>query len=400
MGELLPYVKDKQADALREKLVMRLEHAPGGPKEWRWLAFCLVQLGYSEKATRRFMDLTRAYKHTLAEDEVFEVFVSLADKARKAPPSASARAGGAGGDLKEKAEEWARQLQASVWSSAAQAPQSALALRHPFVAAAPRGEAREAALEARSVEAAAAAAQRGRRRSAAAAAAGENGGGAAGHGGEDAEEEGSEGGGAAEANTDGSGDLAAHGRGRAGPGPAEAAAAAEGGEGGAAAAPGADGEDGAEGEIVLMRSQPAFEEPDDEHGGMVDGGAAEGLREQLEKLAVGPSGHARARGGKAAARGRGGGSGAVGRRAAAGAAGRRGTASRGDGDATPSSSGEEQSSGGSSSEASSDGSDSDSGAAAAAAAAAAAKAAAARRPAARARNGRRAVVLSDSSEED
>lgn len=23
---------------------MRLEHAPGGPKEWRWLAFCLGQV--------------------------------------------------------------------------------------------------------------------------------------------------------------------------------------------------------------------------------------------------------------------------------------------------------------------------------------------------------------------
>lgn len=37
-------LQDKQADALREKLAMRMEHAPGGPREWRWLAFCLAQV--------------------------------------------------------------------------------------------------------------------------------------------------------------------------------------------------------------------------------------------------------------------------------------------------------------------------------------------------------------------
>jgi hypothetical protein len=37
--------QDKQADALREKMAMRLEHAPGGAREWRWLAFCLGQVG-------------------------------------------------------------------------------------------------------------------------------------------------------------------------------------------------------------------------------------------------------------------------------------------------------------------------------------------------------------------
>jgi hypothetical protein len=40
-----PTPQDRQADALREKLALRMEHAPGGPREWRWLAFCLGQVG-------------------------------------------------------------------------------------------------------------------------------------------------------------------------------------------------------------------------------------------------------------------------------------------------------------------------------------------------------------------
>ncbi|GBF99009.1 hypothetical protein Rsub_11813 [Raphidocelis subcapitata] len=164
MGELLPYVKDRQADALREKLALRMEHAPGGAREWRWLAFCLGQLGYSEKAARRLAEVTRAYKHALGEDEVYCVFKGFADKARKAQggarasaPAASAAAApdgppaprGAGDELRERAEEWARALD----------------------------EARAAALEAKAVEEAAAA------RAAAAAAAAAAGGGTPGGGG-------------------------------------------------------------------------------------------------------------------------------------------------------------------------------------------------------------------------
>lgn len=68
--------QDKQADALREKLAARLEHAPGGPREWRWLAFCLGQLGFSERAARRLAEMTKQYKHALGEDEVRAVGAS------------------------------------------------------------------------------------------------------------------------------------------------------------------------------------------------------------------------------------------------------------------------------------------------------------------------------------
>lgn len=63
-----PLLQDKQADSLRERLVGRL--AAGGPREWRTVAWCIGQLGYSEKGLRRVVELTPAYRHTLGEQQV------------------------------------------------------------------------------------------------------------------------------------------------------------------------------------------------------------------------------------------------------------------------------------------------------------------------------------------
>jgi hypothetical protein len=54
--------QDKQADALRERLVGRLAAVGAGPREWRLVAWCIGQLGYSEKGLRRLMELTAAYR--------------------------------------------------------------------------------------------------------------------------------------------------------------------------------------------------------------------------------------------------------------------------------------------------------------------------------------------------
>jgi hypothetical protein len=62
-----PHTQEKQADALRDKLAVRMEAPGAGPREWRCLAWCIRQLGYSEKGARGLMELTRHYKHALGE---------------------------------------------------------------------------------------------------------------------------------------------------------------------------------------------------------------------------------------------------------------------------------------------------------------------------------------------
>jgi condensin complex subunit 1 len=61
-------LQDKQAESLKERLVGRL--ALGGPREWRTVAWCIGQLGYSEKGMRRIIELTPSYRHALAEQQV------------------------------------------------------------------------------------------------------------------------------------------------------------------------------------------------------------------------------------------------------------------------------------------------------------------------------------------
>lgn len=68
-------LQDKQAESLKERLVGRL--ALGGPREWRTVAWCIGQLGYSEKGMRRIIELTPSYRHALAEQQVGGVRVLL-----------------------------------------------------------------------------------------------------------------------------------------------------------------------------------------------------------------------------------------------------------------------------------------------------------------------------------
>jgi hypothetical protein len=65
---LLLFLQDKQAESLRERLVVRLQL--GGPREWRLVSWCIAQLGYSEKGLKRVMEMTACYRHTLGEQQV------------------------------------------------------------------------------------------------------------------------------------------------------------------------------------------------------------------------------------------------------------------------------------------------------------------------------------------
>eukprot|EP00775_Hariotina_reticulata_P007726 gene7726-7925_t len=67
MGQLLAYVKDKQAESLRERLAARLQG--GGPRDWRLVAWCIGHLGFNEKGLRKLMDLLPCYRHALAEQQ-------------------------------------------------------------------------------------------------------------------------------------------------------------------------------------------------------------------------------------------------------------------------------------------------------------------------------------------
>lgn len=156
---LLGFVaKDKQSEALAEKLLHRLTSAesssatsssssssggggadgPGGVADpttkalWRDVAFCLSQLPLSDKTVRKMAEGVRNYALALADDDVWESFAIMLAKAKKmlasgggggASGSASAGAGAAEGagaapsgaplskaELREVVDVWERSL--------------------------------------------------------------------------------------------------------------------------------------------------------------------------------------------------------------------------------------------------------------------------------------------------
>ncbi|MEW5302114.1 MAG: hypothetical protein WDW36_004924 [Sanguina aurantia] len=108
MQLLLQFIKaDKQTDALREKLCLRFESVLDSVTEWRSLAFCLSELGWSEKGARRQAELFKVYKHALVDEPVYKVFQKLAEHGRKT--------GGKKPDVVELMTEWeAKLLEASL----------------------------------------------------------------------------------------------------------------------------------------------------------------------------------------------------------------------------------------------------------------------------------------------
>ncbi|KAK9839654.1 hypothetical protein WJX81_003584 [Elliptochloris bilobata] len=127
MRTLLGYIgKDRHADALVDKLLARFEGVSRAPL-WRNLAFCLLQLAYSEKGYRKMAEMLKTYRHALADEEVLAVFKALAGKARKlAKQSQELKA-----DMDAFEERLAAQAAEVLEEQAAAAAAAALAGRNP-----------------------------------------------------------------------------------------------------------------------------------------------------------------------------------------------------------------------------------------------------------------------------
>lgn len=82
--QLLGYIKkDRQADALLEKLAGRLAASDSVP-HWHNIAFCLTQLPLSDRGLRKLSDGFAGYKHALVSDgEVQAAFAAVLAKAKK-----------------------------------------------------------------------------------------------------------------------------------------------------------------------------------------------------------------------------------------------------------------------------------------------------------------------------
>lgn len=83
MTFLLKFInKDKQADSLLERLLVRMETACSG-RQQTYLAFCISQLPITEKGVRKMIELIRHYKDALHDSEVREFLLKAAEKAKK-----------------------------------------------------------------------------------------------------------------------------------------------------------------------------------------------------------------------------------------------------------------------------------------------------------------------------
>jgi len=155
---LLGFVsKDKQSEALAEKLLHRLESAEsssssssagsaGGVADeatkalWRDLSYCLSRLPLSEKTVRKLADGVRGYAAALADDDVWESFVDMLARARKLAVGGTSESGGLSkGELREAVDAWENALRearsGSVGEDAALAAAKAVGKRAKRVAA-------------------------------------------------------------------------------------------------------------------------------------------------------------------------------------------------------------------------------------------------------------------------
>ena len=101
--------KDRQAEALVDKLCARLE-AAHKVEQWRDFAFCLSKLANNEPCVRKLAELFKCYKEALGDAEVFKLFRGIAAKARKVAASGS---GSSKTETKELVAEWDKKLAAA-----------------------------------------------------------------------------------------------------------------------------------------------------------------------------------------------------------------------------------------------------------------------------------------------
>ena len=83
MAFLLKFVgKDKQADSLLERLLVRIGLATDLAQK-RNLAFCISQLPITEKGVKKMIEMIKLFKDALYDAEVFEYFKQCLSKAKK-----------------------------------------------------------------------------------------------------------------------------------------------------------------------------------------------------------------------------------------------------------------------------------------------------------------------------
>jgi condensin complex subunit 1 len=80
---LMSYIeKDKQAEGLVEKLCHRFR-GTHELTQWRDIAHCLSVLNYSDRATKKVVELFKCYGDKLADGQVYESFQTIVTKCRK-----------------------------------------------------------------------------------------------------------------------------------------------------------------------------------------------------------------------------------------------------------------------------------------------------------------------------
>jgi condensin complex subunit 1 len=148
MRHLLSFVdKDKQTDALVEKLLLRMPEcvAAGNAKGARDVAFCVAQLSLSERGLKRMAEAWKSYEGALADATVashLEAAARGAKKGKASAQSASAQdsgvpsAGGAPAGVRAAAEELEGRIRAAHAERAETARAAARAAAHAGVASA------------------------------------------------------------------------------------------------------------------------------------------------------------------------------------------------------------------------------------------------------------------------
>ena len=94
MHFMLSFVKkDKQADNLLERLMLRMGSA-SSLRQRRYLAFCISELSVTEKGLKKMIELIKNVKEALYDEAVFKHFETALSKAKKSNRSAKANSDG------------------------------------------------------------------------------------------------------------------------------------------------------------------------------------------------------------------------------------------------------------------------------------------------------------------
>jgi len=106
--------KDKQSESLAEKLIHRFESSEDNGL-WRDIAYCISQLPMTDKIVRKLAENIRSYKICLSDDDVWNSFSFMLQRAHKISGSSSSSSKDKDNtpktELKQVIEEWEKALQ-------------------------------------------------------------------------------------------------------------------------------------------------------------------------------------------------------------------------------------------------------------------------------------------------